>query len=298
MSQRRFKIILNPYAGRWKARNNLEILKLELTQLGLDFDVVTTKAPGEGIDVARQAAEDGYDMVVAAGGDSTINEVVNGLVQAAGDEQAGVLGIIPLGTANDLAHVLNIPQNLKEACQRIATGKIEIIDVCQVNGRYFGNNSAIGLEPMVTLEAEQMSGLKGSLRYITAAFQAIWKRPQWHARLEWDDKATYEGPITLISVGNSNRTGGVFKMTPDAKVNDGKLHFVYAPSMSRLALLRLFPTTFTGKHIHNKSVVYLQASTLKIKIDPTPLHTDGEIIDPAATEVEYSILPQKLRVNV
>jgi diacylglycerol kinase (ATP) len=297
MSQRYLKVILNPYSGRWKARENIEPLKQELARLGLSFELAVTQAPGEGISIAKQAVRAGHEIVVAAGGDSTISEVINGLLQAAGQSQAGTLGIVPLGSANDLADMLKIPRNLSKACQKIAAGKTRLIDVCQVNNRFFGNNSAVGLEPMVTLEAEKISHLKGSGRYLLAALRAIWKRPIWQAHIKWG-RGSYQGPISLISVGNSPRTGGLFWMTPQASLDDGLFDFVYAPSMSRLALLRLLPTTFRGKHIHHKAVVYLKTDTLHIKIDPTPLQADGEVIDRQATEIEYSILPKKLRVII
>ncbi len=295
MNQPPLKIILNPYAGRRHAQKQIEPLKQALQRAGLAFDFVVTQSPGEGIALARQAAPDGFRTVVAAGGDSTIGEVMNGLVQAAGEGQAGTLGIVPLGTANDLADMLHIPRNLDDVCRQLAAAQTRVIDICRVNDYFFDNNSAVGLEPVVTLEAEKITRIKGSLRYIVAALRAIRKRPVWQARIQWDT-GSFTGPITLVSVGNSPRTGGAFWMTPDAKLDDGLFDFIYAPVMGRLALLKLLPKTFSGKHIHDKRVVYRQSATLKITISPAPLQADGEIIDREATTLEYSILPQKLRV--
>jgi diacylglycerol kinase (ATP) len=297
MTQKPIKIILNPYAGRWKAKTYIEPLKEAFTRLGLDYDLVVTKAAGEGITIARQAAETGFEIVVAAGGDSTVGEVINGLVQAAGEGQAGTLGIIPLGTANDLADMLQIPRNLAGACQKIAAGKTRIIDVGQVNHHFFGNNSAVGLEPVVTVEAEKIKRISGSLRYIVAALRAVAKRPVWHAHLVWDH-GSYKGPISLVSIGNSPRTGGAFWMTPTALLDDGKLDVVFAPSLSRFSLLRLLPMTFSGKHVHHQAVTSLQVTTLQITMDPTPLQADGEILDRQATQINYRIFPKKLRVIV
>lgn len=296
--QQSIKVILNPYAGRWNAKKQIEPLKAELAKAGLSFDLVVTQTPGEGIDIARRAAEAGCETIIAAGGDSTISEVLNGLMQAAeasGVAQVGTLGIIPLGTANDLADMLEIPRDLGDACRKIAAGNTRLIDVCRVNERFFGNNSAIGLEPMVTLEAERISSIKGSMRYIVAAVRAIWKRPAWNASINWDS-GSFQGPITLVSVGNSPRTGGAFWMTPEATLDDGTLDFVFAPQMSRLALLRLLPQTFSGNHINHPLVMYRKTRKLTINIDPTPLQADGEVIDREAVMLHYSILPQKLRV--
>lgn len=290
------KIILNPYAGRWKAKTQIEPLKTTLTRLGISFDLSITQKSGEGTTLAKKAIEDGFTVVVAAGGDSTISEVMNGLVQASGDDLAGTLGIIPLGTANDLAFGLNIPLDLTEACQRLMDGNTRVIDVCQVNDRYFDNNSAMGLEPTVTLEAERITRIKGTARYLAAALRAIWKRPSWYAHLKWDD-GEYKGAIALVSVGNGARTGGFF-MTPNAKFDDGKFDFIFAPAMGRWKLLNLLPKTLNGSHIHHPDVTYIQTTHLTIETDASPFHADGEIISRRVKKLSYHILPQKLRVIV
>lgn len=294
------KIILNPYAGRWKAKAHIEPLKQTLTQLNIPFDLTVTDHVGHAIDVAREAALSGFETVVAAGGDSTINEVVNGLAQAAQTAEtgntAGTFGIIPLGTANDLAFTLGIPADLTEACRRLKTARTRNIDLCRVNDRYFDNNSAIGMEPSVTIEAEKISLLKGPVRYLVAALRAIFKNPKWYARIEWDS-GVYEGAIALVSVGNGSRTGG-FYMTPHAMVDDGTLDFMFAPAMSRISLFQLLPQTFSGKHIYDPAVTYTQTRHLHIEVDETPLHTDGEIISRNIKTLDYTIYPKKLRVIV
>jgi len=297
MNSKQIKVILNPYAGRWKAKRHIAPLKETLAQLGFAVDLTVTQSAGEGVGVAREAAQADFAAVVAVGGDSTVSEVVNGLVQASGDGEAGTLGIIPLGTANDLSDMLGIPRDWRAACRKLAAGQTRLIDVCRVNDRYFGNNSAVGLEPMVTLEAERIRRIQGSVRYIVAALRAIHRSPRWQARIHWDE-GTFEGPITLVSVGNSPRTGGVFFMTPQAKLDDGLMDFVFAPAMSRLSLLRLLPATFRGRHIRHKAVVYCKTTALTIEMEPSPLQADGEVIDRHATRIEYAILPRKLRVIV
>lgn len=262
----------------------------------MDVAVTVTQAVGEGIDVARQAAVSGdFAAIVAVGGDSTINEVVNGLVQAAGAEQAGTLGIIPLGTANDLADQLHIPRQLAAACARLRAAQTRIIDVGQVNERFFVNNSAVGLEAVVTVAASKMTRFKGPLRYIWAAVRSIWNRPAWQAHIRWGEQA-YQGTIALVSVGNTARTGGSFFMTPDARMDDGQLDFVFAPAMPPLKLLTLLPQTFAGRHVYQPQVVYERTASLEIEMAPTPIQVDGELVDLAGTHFVYRIHPQKLRV--
>lgn len=292
------KVILNPRGGRLKGQAKIALVEQAMQKVGLDYHLEITNNAADGCRLARQAAQAGWPIIVAAGGDGTINGIVNGLVKAAGEKQPPILGIIPLGTANDLADMLGLPRDVTAACQRITAGNTRLIDVGIVNGHYFVNNSAVGLEPMVSIEHDQMRQIKGNLRYLLAALKSIIKAQTWEMRLTWD-KGIYDGPITLISVGNSRRTGGSFFMTPKAVVDDGLLDFVYAFGMSRGQMLKLLPRTLKGSHIHHPLVAYLQTKRLSIVASPaTPIQADGEIIEKNAIEINYGIMPQKLPVIV
>ena len=292
------KVILNPSGGRWTGQVKIDRVEQALRAAGIDYHLEPTEAPAHGIELARQASQEGWPIVVAAGGDGLVSEVVNGLVQAAGKDEAGTLGIIPIGTANDLADMLALPRDITVACQRLVAGNTRLIDVGQVNGRYFANNSAVGLEPMVTLAHDRMRWIKGDLRYLLAALKTIAAAQSWSMRLGWDN-GEYDGPVTLVSVGNSPRTGGLFYMTPQAVLDDGLLDFVCAQKMSRWQMLKLLPQTFKGDHIHHPLVIHQRTTTLSLSASPpTPIQADGEIIDKNATEINYRIIPNKLRVIV
>jgi diacylglycerol kinase (ATP) len=291
-------IILNAHGGRLTGKKKVALIKQGMRATGLNYSLEQTEHPDHAIELAQHAALDGVSIVVAAGGDGTINEVVNGLLQASNENQPSTLGIIPFGSANDLADTLELPQNVTAACQRLAEKNTRLLDVGIVNGHYFVNNSAIGLESAVTMEQDQMRRVQGTLRYVLAAIKTIAKAQAWQARITWDN-GIFEGPIVLISVGNSNRTGGAFYMTPYAKPDDGLLDFIYAMDMSRRQMFKLLPQTFSGKHVQHPMIGYLKTKTLSIKIDPaTAIQADGEIINEAATKIEYQILPKKLRVIV
>ncbi len=294
----RVKVILNPYGGRLDAHAKTALVEQALQTAGLDYHLELTQYAGHAIELARQAADEGWPVVVAAGGDGTIHGVINGLLQSARKNQTATLGIIPMGTANDLADALNLPREAAAACQRIAADNSRVIDVGTVNGQYFSNNSALGLEPMVTINHEQMRRVKGNLRYLLAALKSIIEAKPWQMRLVWDDGA-YEGPVTLISVGNSHRTGGLFYMTPYALLDDGLLDFVYDTGLTRWQMFRLLPQTLKGNHIHHPRVRYLRSRSIAITASPgTPIQADGEVIDRAATEINYAIIANKLRVIV
>ena len=292
------KIIVNPYANRWNAKAAIPDVKRACEKVGLDYELVVTDAPSRGIDMAREAALAGFSPIIAAGGDGSINEVVNGLMQAAGSGVAGPLGIIPLGTADDFANMIGLRTGVDAACQDILAGETRSIDVGCVNGRYFDNNSAVGLEPMVTITERRMKRLKGVPRYLYAALKAVFSHEPWQMRIEWDD-GEYEGPTTLVSVGNTCRTGGMLYMTPRAEPDDGYLDFVFTGGLGRLKLLRLMPATFDGSHVEHPEVSCLRTKHLTIACDPpTPIQADGEVFETAATRVEYTILPGRLQVIV
>src|SRR5690606_14030555 len=210
----------------------IPLVKSALAEGGVRADVVLTAAPDEGIELARRAALAGYDAVVAAGGDGTISEVANGLIQAAGDGPTRPLGVLPIGTGNDFSDMTGTPRALAEAVAVIAGGRTRQVDAARVNDRFFDNNCALAMEPMVTLENVKIKRLSGNTRYLVALVRALLKLKAWNMRVRWDD-GEIEGPTLLLSVCNSPRTGGVFLMAPPARVDDGLLDFVYAPEMSR-----------------------------------------------------------------
>jgi diacylglycerol kinase (ATP) len=292
------KVILNPQGGRWTGQTKINLVEQALQAANVDYDLVATARPEEGLDLARRAAREGWPIVAAAGGDGTINQVLNGLLQAVENDEPPSLGLIPVGTANDLADGLGLPRDLKAACERLGAGHTRLIDLGQVNNRFFANNSAVGLEAVVTATHDQMRWFQGKNRYLLAALKVILSNQSWHMKIAWD-KGEYDGPAVLVSVGNNARTGGSFYMTPDALMDDGFIDFIYGGSLNRLRLLHLLPKTFTGSHIYHPAITYLQTTALSIITrPPTPIQADGEIIDTQATDIKYRVLPKKLRVIV
>jgi diacylglycerol kinase (ATP) len=291
-------VILNPYANRWETGRRAAELEAVLQKEGIDFELKITEGPNAATQLASEAVRAGSTPLIAAGGDGTISEILNGLMQAtpAGDYPAGPFGLLPLGTANDLTDALGIPRDLREAVKVIASGKTRTIDLGRVNGHYFGNNAAVGLEPMVTIENIRLTWLKGIIRYLASAVIAIIKRPAWKVHIAWDD-GSYDGSLTLISVGNSPRTGGVFYMTPQAVLDDGLLDFIFAPSLGRLRLFQLLPKAQTGEHIHEPEIQMYHSRRICIQIEPqTPIQADGELISTTATDILYEVVPGALKV--
>ena len=290
------RVILNPYSGRWKARQRWPEAADALHAAGVEFDMVEMSRPNDGIAYAVQAAQAGCTPIIAAGGDGAISEVVNGLYRANTQETLGPLGVLPLGTANDLAVNLGLPLDLNRAAQVIAAGNTRRIDLIQVNEWVFDNNSGVGLEPMVTIENIRMVRFKGVVRYLVAALRVIWRKPYWQVRLAWDD-GSYEGPASLVSVGNCVITGGLFHMTPAADPTDGRLTFIHGYAPGRLRLLGLLPKTFNGTHVNDPAIHQVHTTRLEVELDPaSPIQLDGEIRSEALTHAVYQVLPGKLEI--
>jgi len=294
------QVILNPYSNRWQASEKWPQVEEALNKAGIPFELAQSKHPGgHVIELAAEAVQKEYSPIIIAGGDGTIGEVINGLSRGARDSRIplGPVGFIPLGTANDLVHNLKLPLDIPAAVAVIAGGKTSTLDVCQVNTRLFVNNSAIGLEPTVTLIQQDMKQTKGIVRYLLATLKAINRNPKWQARLDWEG-GHYEGPVSLVTVGNGAVTGGMFYMTPHADPCDGKLTFVYAYRETRWELLKTLPRTMkpgAGSYVELPGVHEIHTKWLKIKLDtPSPAHSDGEIFDEAIKELEYRIHPGKL----
>ncbi len=289
----RIKVILNPYANRWGAKAQADETAAAFRAAGVECDLVITDAPGQGTPIAEAAARDGYDAVVAAGGDGTINEVINGLIRAAGDGPTVPFGIVPLGTANDFNLMAGLPDTIAGSAGVIAAGHTRRIDAGQVNDRFFINNSAAAMEPMVTLENIKMTWLSGEIRYIVALLRALVKLKPWQMKLAWDGGG-YEGPAYLLSVCNSPRTGG-FTMAPGAELDDGLLDMVFAPQVSKGAVISILLKLMRGEHVHHPAVTFQRVTAIDLTSVPgTPLHSDGEIFAESAETVSYRVLPGKV----
>lgn len=310
-------VILNPYANRWNAQKRIPEVKAAFQAAGIDYELQITNGPRHAIALAEGAVRAGCDAIYAAGGDGTISEVVNGMARAAeaqGEKRpvSVPLGVLALGSANDFVVNLGLPKDLPGAVALLSSAKTRQIDLGYVThglpvdgqpppGAYFDNNSAIGLEPSITLIQQKITWLHGPLRYLLATLLGIARNPQWTMRLEWDD-GKYSGPATLVTVGNNPLTGGLFYMTPHAVPSDGRLTFVYGALQSRLKILSVLPRTTkpgVGSYVEHPAMHEVHATWLRIHSDqPTPLHADGEIQDPTAREIEYHVLPRHLPVLV
>lgn len=298
----KIKIILNPYANRWGAKARVPEIESALKEVGIDYDFALTSGSGDGTELAKTAVFENYDAVIAAGGDGTISEVMNGLITAVPDDQPTLpLGILPVGSANDLAKMMGLPLDIPGAVALIAAKNTRMLDAgrVQYDGKthYFDNNSAIAMEPMITLEHEKINRVSGEARYYLAILKGVIKLEAWNMSITWDD-GEYIGPTYLLSVCNGPRTGGMM-IAPGAIMDDGLFDIVLGPEVPKRTVVNFLLQLTKGTHINNDAITFTRTKTIKITSDPgTPLHADGEILSESAREISYSILPKKLTMLV
>ncbi|TFH33225.1 MAG: diacylglycerol kinase family lipid kinase [Anaerolineales bacterium] len=292
----KISVILNPYSNRWQAKAALPQVQQAFEQHDCEVQIHETQAPSHATNLAEQIAREGDRTVVIAGGDGTIGEVVNGLYRVNPEGSLGPVGIIPLGTANDLVNNLGHPLSIEDAVRIIIQGKTRHLDLGKVNDWVFANNSAVGLEPVVTIFNIGMTRLRGVLRYLVAALRAIQSKPKWNMQIRWDD-GEYDGPVSLVSVGNCPVTGGLFRMAPAADPEDGLLTFVYGYAPTRRAMLSLLPRAISGAYVNDPRIHQHHSRAISIRCQPpTPLQADGELRSETLTEIQYSILPGRLEL--
>ena len=309
----RVKVLLNPSANQRRAAQRLSEVRSALINSGLDYDLLVLQGRGQAKSEALNASSNGYDAVVAAGGDGTVHEIVNGLSVAAGDGPTMPLGILPLGTGNDFSDMVGLPRDLKLACQVIVAGNTHQIDAGWVSytsengngpgpkvwhGRFFDNSCAVAMEPMVTMEVDRLKRLSGNIRYVVAVIRSLLKMQTWHMQISWDGGG-YEGPTYLLSVANTPRTGGQFLVAPNAKVDDGAFDYVVAPKVPMREVFKILPGLLNGTHIQHPAILTGRTSQLHVVSRPgTAIHADGEIVTELAVQVHYQIKPGKITLMV
>lgn len=301
----RFCIIVNPVAGKGAGEKAIPEIESHLKRLGLDYDIALTDYPGHGIELVKDAGSNGYGTVVAVGGDGTVNEVINGLMQAKNSGRlTSNLGVFPVGRGNDFSFGMGIPQELQAACELLVNGKPRKIDIGFViggdypDGRYFGNGVGIGFDTIVGFEAAKLpSFISGIPAYLIAALKTIFLFNAPLLRIQIDDEIL-EQPCILVSMMNGKRMGGSFMFAPESAPDDGLLNLCIAHEVTRLQVLGLFPKVMSGTQADHHAIKMPLGKRIHITAlsGSLPVHADGETICEAGDELEVSILQQQLEL--
>lgn len=301
----RYKIIVNPVAGRGAGERAISQIERVLSGYGLDFDLVRTERPWHAADLAQEAVAAEYDGVVVVGGDGTANEVLNGLMRA---KQSGAgtcaLGMLCVGRGNDFAYGVGIPLDLEAGCQALAQGHRRTIDVGRAagglypQGRYFGNGIGIGFDAVVGFEAVKMTWLHGFLSYLVAVLKTVflyYKAPL--VTIEYDGQ-TITQPSLMISVMNGRRMGGGFMMAPEGKPDDGLFDLCIAREVSRARIFGLIPHFVRGTQATQEPIRTGRARRVVVTAveGVLPAHADGETLCTDGRRLELELLPRQIEV--
>ncbi|MBC7265000.1 MAG: diacylglycerol kinase family lipid kinase [Chloroflexi bacterium] len=295
-------VIVNPIAGRGYGERGEERVKSTLRAKGVDFDVAHTERPMHAADLAEEGLKNGYQTIVAVGGDGTSNEVINGMMRCRHPgETVGTMAAIPIGSGNDFAWGAGIPLDLEAACDAVAQGRSRVIDVGVVDGRYFGNGVGVGFDGMVTILAQKIRFLTGLPLYLVAVLQTTFiyfKAPL--ITMQYDEQ-TITAKLLMISIANGRRYGGGFLVTPEAQMDDGLFDLCIAREVSQFNILRLIPHFIKGTHTTQPNVTMARARRVVLTTDAPQgmcAHADGEVCATDAKRMELEIIPQALRVVV
>ena len=298
---RKIKIILNPMAdmgNAWRVARDLR----SITQQHGGVDWSGTVYPGHAIDLAKSA--EGYDMVIAMGGDGTIHEVVNGLMQIP-ENKRPILGVVPVGSGNDFGHGVGASLKPTEALTRAINGEPSTVDLGLMtadDGRkeYFDNTLGIGFGAAVTIRSHRIPLLRGFLMYLTSVIQTILIDHNPITMQIETDGEKWEQSVMYLIVCNGPREGGGFLIAPEAKIDDGIFHYAMIKNVSRLMMFRILPEVMKGTHGRFKQVKMGTCKKLTITADrPLYIHADGEIYSGPGTDlrkVSFEILPNALKV--
>ena len=301
------KIILNPIAGRGYGARSIPLIRQCLQEAGADFDLQVTERPGHAIELAVRAYEEKFDLIVAAGGDGTTHEVVNGLLSASGaavnDTIAETLGLLPVGSGSDFSNTMGVPSDLRAACDRLINGKIRLVDVGQVSvdgaaPRFFDNTVNVGFGGIVTLEARKIKWLRGMALYLPVVLKTVFLAKPAQMQIMYGDAPPLNLRAPMVCVANGAREGGGFFSTPDAAPDDGLFDMCIVRDIGSWGMLRLVPRFMDGSHTGRDEVVMARAKHVEIvSSDALIAHVDGEMLCTEAHTLTFDVLPDKLRVR-
>ena len=294
MNKQKITIISNPISGKGESLNAAikihKILKLN----GFEVKIKNTSEHGDAKTLAFEAVQDGAESIIGCGGDGTIHEIINGLSTINSKPK---LGIIPTGRCNNLAKELKLDNNPNKLSQLIIDSQYNAIDLGKVNETLFATVAALGFDSKVAEyvdEGKHPKFLKGTLSYLYGIFAVLFKFNCPKISIS-GDFGNYTGNIFLIASGNTPDYGGDFKITPDAKIDDGILNICIVKNISKIKALFLLPRVFFGTHVKHPKAIYQPSKSLSISSETTiSIWADGEYV--GTTPAIISILPKALKI--
>jgi YegS/Rv2252/BmrU family lipid kinase len=293
-------VVVNPAAAGGRSGRAWPLVRERLARAGVDFEWTATSAPGDGVRLAREGVRSGHGVVVAVGGDGTVNEVVNGVTEDDGTSGA-VVAVVLTGRGRDTCRNFGVPARPEAAVDVVAAGGDARFDLGRVawpdgRRRYFVGACGAGFDAAVARRAAR-GRATGTLSYLHAVLATVCAfRPQ-PAAVAADGVALGVRPVTAVVVANGPYFGGGMRIAPDARPGDGVLDLIVLGALGRLELLRWLPGVYAGRHLAHPRVLARRAAMVAIDAPlPLPTHVDGEVAH--GTPLTVSVAPAALRLRV
>ncbi|MEJ2599183.1 MAG: diacylglycerol kinase family lipid kinase [Anaerolineales bacterium] len=313
----RLLVIYNPIAGRGRVRAKWPAVEGALQQAGVSFEAVATTAPLEAVSIAHNAVHK-YTGIIGVGGDGTIHEIVNGLMQASDEHETIPVGLVPLGNGDDFAKMIppeapigGQPLDWRLAVAKIAEGKTRLFDVGRMMGdhsrfeqegaaHYFVNGMDVGFGAHAAANFTTIpKALKGMSAYFAAVLKTMIRYPRLHLRVKLDDLPSFDQATAMMAVTNGRCFANGFWVCPEAKADDGLFDLMVGEAVGRLTILGLIPKFLKGTHLNEPVIRMYRAKHVTFESDePLIVEADGEIPYIETHCLEIDILPKKLRLFV
>ena len=293
-------VVVNPAAGGGRTERVWPRLRDLLTRAGLDFDWVTTRAAGDGAGLARAGVRSGHSLVVAVGGDGTVNEVVNGITGDDGVPLATAAAVLT-GRGRDACRNFGVPAAMSAAVAAVVAGGEATFDLGAATWsdgrrRYFLGAAGAGFDARVAARAASV-GARGTLPYLFAVLAEVRASRPSQAAVTVDGATIWRAPLTAAIVANARHFGGGMRIAPHADPADGALDLVVLGGLGRLEMVRWLPTIYWGGHLANPRVITRRAATILIEAPvPLPTQLDGEV--DGATPITLTVAPRALQLRL
>jgi len=298
------KVIVNPVAGAYSTRRKWPIISRLLKRIGLSFDFQYTEGVGHAIELARAAASDGYQFLVAVGGDGTVNEVANGILYSTGATRTA-LGIISTGTGSDFVRSVGIPRDFPGACSALTSSKRLAIDVgvveCQSKGqtlrRFFVNAAGVGFDAAVVEQTERLPKyFGGTIPYLAGVIRTLFSYKNKPVVLNVASEVV-TGRVLNVVAANGGYLGGGMHVAPQAELTDSLLDVVIVGDVGKFELLKELPTVYKGTHINHPKVKVKKAKHISIESPERMLvYADGELL--GESPASFWVMPAALSIVV
>jgi len=298
--------VVNPVSNNGRTLRNWQKIVIALNARGYDIEYILTSGPLDATDITRKALQESYEMVVAVGGDGTINEVANGFYYH--DElinPAASLSAIPMGTGGDLTRVFPFPRTVDGIVRLLVKPEIQVCDLGKaiyINwdgeecSRYFINTADIGLGADVCIRVNRNSkAMGGFISFLKAAIGAIAAFKNYTLSVIVDGKNIYKGESSLVAVGNGKYFGGGMMIAPHAKLNDEWFDVVILQDFRRTELLCNIPLVYKGNHLNHPKIIILRGREVEIRSEVAAcVELDGET--PGLADATFSLVPGGIRI--